>query len=73
MKKPLYLPTHPSDPEPPTFLNRLTCKFNGHLDHLSHIDLATYTAHLICTRCSRYLVLTASTTTLPDQQRAIEH
>lgn len=71
--KPLYLPSHPLDPEPPTFINRLTCKLNGHLDHLSHMDLSTFTAHLICTRCSRYLVVSMPATTLPEQNRAIEH
>lgn len=71
--KPVYLPSHPFDPEPPTFLNRLTCKLAGHLDHLSHFDLPTRSAHLICTRCSRYLVLANPTATLPDQNRAIEH
>lgn len=68
---PLYMPYHPLDPSPPTFSNRFRCKFHGHVWGLSHIDFDHYASHLICLRCSRYLVVTNPAISLP--LRAVQH
>lgn len=67
MTFPTYLPSHRLDPSPPTLYNRFLCRVHGHYYHLSHFDLPNFASHLICLRCSRYLVVSNPSITLPDQ------
>lgn len=50
---PEYFPDHPLNPGAPTFTNRITCTFNGHLWHLLEFNHISLEYSLLCIRCSR--------------------
>lgn len=50
---PQYLPDHPLEPSPPTWMNRVRCHLNGHAWMLLEFNHISLEYSLLCIRCSR--------------------
>lgn len=70
-----YNPSHPLEPDPPTFLNRLLCRIRSHYWVLSTFNHSALIASYICLGCSKVLTTnlrTGSITELPVDPQIIQ-
>lgn len=71
MKQPIpaktYDPTHPLNPDPPTFWNRLICLFTEHYWVSTKLNHYTWDVTSLCMRCSRTMTVRLSTGSIVDE------